>query len=789
MAEVVVSLTELTADRRPSAGGKGGTLAQLRQAGYPVPDGFVVLPAAFRDDQITPEAWTQVQAQLARLRSDDGRTTFAVRSSALSEDSAVASFAGEFETVLDVRTDAEIRDAIRKVRQSRSSDRVLAYSQAKGMDTSHEIAVVVQELVRPDFSGVLFTADPLSGHRDTMTGNFIPGLGDKLVSGEADAQSFSLQQPKGAYKGPSALQPYGRDLYRLASRLEKDLGGPQDVEWAVAGGKVYLLQSRPITTLSTYDAVRGEWNESRRADRLWLNNGGIYAEVMTPSSVSLWWWWFKQAGVSGDHMMASVGNRLYLNYSFSYSLLRRLGKSHEDVTAMLETRIGPLPEGAEVPVQRISMLSFLRQMVPKIIPTIITQRRLRARYQPIIATAPARCEELNRKIQQASNPVELASVWPEYVFPLFHELLMLLDAINDDYFNPFEALLRALRQVVGSSEAKALLAALSGGSGAELATMGAMTDLAKLASGAMSREEYTRLYGDRHPNENELAVPRPKEDPHWLDQRLEEYRRSPVDLEALMDRSDAQFEAVWGDFQAQYPGQTKQVRGYIDNFNAALQRREAIRAELTRSVGVIRHWFLRVGELTGLGDDIFFLTLQEALDLLHGDDSASAFIRTRREHYNKLAALPPYPAVIRGRFEPLQWAADPHRRSDYYDARAPVAEAIAPTDTVNGVAGSAGRVEGIVRYLESFEDGAELLPGEILLANTTNVGWTPLFPRAAAVVTDIGAALTHAAIVARELGIPAVVGCGDATMRLHTGDRVLVDGSNGVVRILERVAG
>jgi len=104
---------------------------------------------------------------------------------------------------------------------------------------------------------------------------------------------------------------------------------------------------------------------------------------------------------------------------------------------------------------------------------------------------------------------------------------------------------------------------------------------------------------------------------------------------------------------------------------------------------------------------------------------------------------------------------------------------------VRGPAGSAGRAEGLVRLIDSPDEGHRLQNGEVLVAVTTNIGWTPLFPRAAAVITDIGAPLAHAAIVARELGIPAVVGCGDATVRLRTGDRVLVDGARGVVEILE----
>jgi phosphoenolpyruvate synthase/pyruvate phosphate dikinase len=133
----------------------------------------------------------------------------------------------------------------------------------------------------------------------------------------------------------------------------------------------------------------------------------------------------------------------------------------------------------------------------------------------------------------------------------------------------------------------------------------------------------------------------------------------------------------------------------------------------------------------------------------------------------------------------VQWAANPDRRSDYYDShladRFPVPGQPA---IVRGLPGSAGCAEGLVRRLDRPEDGAELRPGEILVTARTNVGWTLLFPRAAAVVTDVGAPLSHAAIVARELGIPAVVGCGDASARLRTGDRVRVDGGRGLVEIL-----
>ena len=198
--------------------------------------------------------------------------------------------------------------------------------------------------------------------------------------------------------------------------------------------------------------------------------------------------------------------------------------------------------------------------------------------------------------------------------------------------------------------------------------------------------------------------------------------------------------------------------------------------------GIQRGFAVRAGEITGLGQDIFFLGLNEILALLSGKDHALQHIPARKETYQEYCELPAFPMIIRGRFDPAVWAADPQRRSDIYDASAAYDSPV--SNTLNGFAGAAGRVEALVRVLDSPEQSGDLQEGEILVAVSTNVGWTPLFLRAAAVITDVGAPLSHAAIVARELGIPAVVGCGNATMRLRTGDRVRVDGGLGTVEIL-----
>jgi phosphoenolpyruvate synthase/pyruvate phosphate dikinase len=293
MTEMIRTFDQLLPEEQSLAGGKGGTLARLYQAGYPVPDGFVILPGAFADDEIRAEAWVQVQMQLEQARRlENGTAAFAVRSSALSEDSAFASFAGEFETVLDVHTDEMIRAAIHTVRRSRHAERVRAYSEARGLEAIHDMAVVLQRLVRADISGVLFTADPVSGGHSAMIGNYVYGSGEALVSGEAEPYTFTLARPKGRYEGSSEMKRFARRLYKLADRLQRECGCPQDIEWAVADGELFLLQSRPITTLIGHDPATGEHNASLTGDYLWSNTnlGEAFIDVLTPLP-TLWRCW------------------------------------------------------------------------------------------------------------------------------------------------------------------------------------------------------------------------------------------------------------------------------------------------------------------------------------------------------------------------------------------------------------------------------------------------------------------------------------------------------------------
>ena len=208
-----------------------------------------------------------------------------------------------------------------------------------------------------------------------------------------------------------------------------------------------------------------------------------------------------------------------------------------------------------------------------------------------------------------------------------------------------------------------------------------------------------------------------------------------------------------------------------------------VRSAYVRDRWAVRLFALRAGELTRLGEQVFFLTLNELLALLSGDGATETPIETRIETYRRYRALPSYPPVVRGPFDPFAWAADPNRPTDVFDAHAP-RTVQSDSRLLVGSPGSAGVAEGVARVIDRPDAGDDLQPGEILVATQTDIAWTPLFPRAAAVVTDIGAPLSHAAIVARELGIPAVVGSGNATALVRTGDRLRVDGGRGTVEIL-----
>jgi len=537
-----------------------------------------------------------------------------------------------------------------------------------------------------------------------------------------------------------------------------------------------------MTEKSGYDPATGDWNDSLTGDFLWSRNnfGEARPDIMSPFTYSISEKvWSDISFLPGYHLSGNICGRYYANVSVSISMLMALGKSKDAAIEQMRGLLGNVPEGLEIPTVPLSRSTMLLAL-PRMIKLGLREKGGAKKIPEFLATNPDRCQALRRRIKQTQAKAELVAFWHKEIMSKLADSMWIMGGSAQ----PLEAtmkLKKELAKLAGEADANALFSNLSSEDD-RLASLGPVVGVARVAQGKMNRAEYLEKYGHRGPQEAELSMPRPAEDPAWLDKQLAEYAKNPVDVDALLAQRRAEFEAAWQRLQARYPKKARKLRRQIDKVGPAARLREAVRDEVTRFLWVEREWALRAGELTGLGDDIFLLTLDEVQDLLSGNDAATVHIPARKETYARYRELPPYPMIVRGRFDPFQWAAGPKRRNDIYDATA--AAPVFTSNTISGFAGAAGRVEGRVRVLDGPEQGDQLQPGEILVAVTTNVGWTPLFPRAAAVVTDVGAPLSHAAIVARELGIPAVVGCGSATTRLRSGDRVRVDGGRGTVEIL-----
>jgi len=532
-----------------------------------------------------------------------------------------------------------------------------------------------------------------------------------------------------------------------------------------------------------------EWNASLNGDYLWsnVNFGEAVTEAMTPLTWSviqftLEDWKF----LPGFATVGNIGGTPYLNISIFATLFRAIRRSREDLLKYMEgTLYMELPDEMDIPLIPLSLGEMIRGIVAAT--RIQTRQRKGIRQLPTyLAETPFWFQRIRAHLGETTQKTALLNLWSREIAPHVKQgIWCVLGSVNHatDYALKLR---RDLADLLGAADANILIGSLSDREEL-LASLGLVAGLTKLARGEITRTIYLEKYGHRGPHEFELSVPPPAEDPRWLDEQLEHFRENPVNIDDLLSKQQAAWKAAWERLQNQHPRQVNTIRKRIRENAHRARLRELARSEYTRDRWLIRLFALRAAELAGLDDSIFFLTLDEMLNLLSGDQTALELIPARKETYQKYKSLPHFPSVIRGRFDPLEWAADPQRRSDIFDAS--TAYEINTSDLITGSPGSAGQVIGTARVVATPEEGQQMQSGEILVTVQTDIAWTLLFPRAAAVITDVGAPLSHAAIVARELNIPAVVGCGDATARLKTGDRIRVDGAQGIIEILERKGG
>lgn len=785
MKNHIIRLNDLTAENFDLAGGKASILAQLTQNGFSVPEGFVILNTAFENGDLGIEAWQEVMDVAEEMRSHDDSICFAIRSSAICEDSETASFAGVFQTVLNQSTNEEIRKAILTVYGSRISERARAYSTMKNEETEQHMAIIIQKMVPSELSGVLFTSDPLSGSFENMTGNYVIGIGEKMVSGDSSAELFKLYRPKGKYEGPESLKPYADQLYKQATAIENLLGSGQDIEWAIVEGKLHILQSRPITTLSPGNIDHYDINYTNMGDEIWINTNISEAipDVYSPLTWSIGKILDESLNfIPGYYIFSgNIYGRPYMNISRRLNVIKSiLGPFSKGALKMIFDLYGELPKGMAIPEHPMKRSDALKIMVPKALSIGKESRKASKSLKSFSNQTPDWQKEMKTKIENAETPDALLRIWLEELKP--YVLKAWLSAGAAAIGVPkITALNKKLTKMVGPEDSSILMSNLRGEQ--ELESLGPVSGITKVLKGEMSKEQYTMNFGHRGAHEYELSLSVDAENPKWIENQMMEYESLGIDVEKMLKNQRKKFDETFVRFIERYPNKIMWLKKQLKDASEATNLREKGRSEFVRVYRLIRLFALKASTFFNLGEDVFFLYIEELENVLLGSGFKDDIITIRRLNFEKYKSLPPFPAVIKGRFDPEAWANDPNRRTDYYDASIPV-EVMDTTDLLTGHPGASGSVKGFVRVIHQFEDAHQLQPGEILVTATTNIGWTPIFPKASAIVTDVGAPLSHAAIVAREMGIPAVVGCGNATIRLKTGDKVKVNGGQGTVEIL-----
>ena len=748
----------------PLCGGKGASLIRMTRMGLPVPEGIVITAGASAEE--TADA----------LSSLSDKCTYAVRSSALNEDGSDNSFAGQYETITNVAK-ADLEDAVRKVKASADNARVKEYLDNANASAS-DVAVVVQRFVKPEYAGVLFTADAVTGSGREFVGNFVEGEGEALVSGRKNAKEFRIDAVKYAFSGDDAMKKHSRKLYKYACRIKEEFNCEVDIEWAVSKGKLYILQARPITTLKRADLDTFLVNGSKAGEYMLTktNVGEIFMKPLTPATYSMLE--IINNVLCLPQWLDSIEGQAYMNVSVLCSMLIAMGMKEEKAFGAVRDLVGNLPAGQTVPVYPFSGKKFRKNLWEILTGAKAKGHKCRlskAQKKEMIDNFPDVCRALISEIRKHKTNEELYRYGCDVLAQKLSDgLASFMSASGSNIMDLF-SMRKKVVKLTGEETANALL----GGCLGVIESMKPLLMLEDVISGKVTEEEFMRTCGQRAVNEMEFSEKHPYEIENYVQQAIEDYGTQGVSAHELKAKSEAEFEKALDEFVKANPSKAKKVKNLIGKFAASNAFREDFRAKGVWSLCVMREWLLGVSRANNLGDDVFMLYIKEAISLTKGDRSVLSNIPARKANYERYLSNPPFPNVIIGRFEPSEWLSDPKRRNDFYRSGSD----IAVSSDVKGFPGAAGKVTARVRVIESISHIDELEPGEILVTGATNIGWTSVFPKVSAIVTDIGAPLSHAAIVAREFGIPAVVGCGNATTVLKTGDLVEVDGTAGTVTI------
>jgi rifampicin phosphotransferase len=766
-------------------------------------------------------------AAIARSLAGLGEhAAYAVRSSATAEDLPGASFAGQQDTYLNVVGPAAILQHVSLCWASLFTERAVTYRVRNGFDHRKvHMAVVVQQMVFPHAAGILFTTDPVTSNRKLVSVEASFGLGEALVSGLVNADAYKVRDgeivakavatkhlavqasPAGgtqeqAIEPAQQTQPALTDaqvvqLADLGRRIEAHFGSPQDIEWCLVDDGFQIVQSRPITTLFPIPAAGDEENHVYVS----VGHQQMMTDPMKPLGLSFW-------QMTTPRPMAEAGGRLFVDVTQTLAspasrtgLIGALGKSDPLIGDALETVVerddflpslpdeGPAwtpPGTAPAPIETDP--AIVTELIERSQAAIAAaQRDIRTKSgTALLDFILADLQELKR-VQSDPRSMQVILAGMEATWWLNDHLQEWLGEKN-----VADTLAQSVPHNVTAEMGLSLLdvadvirphpevAAFLD----QVEDDGFLDELADLPGGPEARdaiEAYLDKYGMRCVGEIDITRPRWSERPTTLlpmilanirsfepgasERRFEQGRQEALSkeqelLERLRRLPDGERKA-------------EETRRMIERVRTFAGYREYPKYGMVSRYFVYKQALLGEAErlvqagVLGEKEDIFFLTFQELHDVVRTNQVDDELIRRRKDEFASYQALTP-PRVLTSDGETIAGA---YRRDDL------------PTGALVGLPVSAGIIEGRARVILDMAD-ADLEPGDILVTAHTDPSWSPLFVAITGLVTEVGGLMTHGAVIAREYGLPAVVGVEHATQLIHDGQRIRVNGTDGYIEIL-----
>jgi pyruvate,water dikinase len=882
MNPYVMHFNETDSTSLPDVGGKGANLGEMCKAGFPVPQGFCVTTAAYRKfiaashevddlldllDRLHPDQLNEISKLGQRIRDhlqsvampetvksaitdgwkDSGEDLeYAVRSSATAEDLPTASFAGQQETYLNVLGADQLLQAVQKCWASLFTDRSIVYRARNGFDhRTVFLSVVVQRMVFPEVSGIMFTADPVTGNRRIVSIDASFGLGEALVSGIVSADLYQVKADKlikkqiarkeiaiyarpeggtekvgltgGIQTAPALSDEEAVRLARMGRSIEEHFGSPQDIEWCLADGEIYILQSRPITTLYPVPPVTDD------QIHLFLSFGHVQmmTEVIKPLGISVLRTFLplgKSSPLAESDLLVEAGGRLYtdaITRLLEYPQLRKrlpeiLLNLDELFSRAVQDFIGREEFQAAARADKKVKFTLVRMAFPTALAILrnILYRDNDQAIDMLNRFITEKVDENRKLLLEVSGPDRITKIQE-----MLNSMLPMVIAKIAQYLPTalitYKLIENLSRKWLGDT---AELGFISKSPPGNVTTeMGlALGDVADTVRNHPAVIEYLEHAADETFFEDLKAVPGGKDVLPVLLGFFERYgMRGTGEIDVTRPR--------WREVPTQLvPAILSHIKGvglgqHRLNFLAGNKEAELAAGRLLarlrqKPLGVFKTWFMRrlikvhrsligirehpkyfivqnfdlikqaiLQEATKLvetgileyPEEVFWLSLREIKEVIETQRLDRNLITRRQEKFQRDEKLTP-PRAITSEGEIITAKPGTH----------------VPPGALAGSPVSAGTVEGRARVILKLGE-AKMDKGDILVTPYTDPGWTPLFPLAAGLVTEVGGLMTHGAVVAREYGIPAVVGLDNATRKIRDGQKIRVDGTLGFVEILE----